>query len=78
MDSSNYLTMVFAHARALAGSRAAALRAAWRDQDRGASAVELAVITVIILAAAGLLLGVIYNFVKSQSAEIQAPQVGGG
>ncbi len=77
MDGSNYLTMVFAHMKALAGSRAAALRAAWHEGDRGASAVELAVITVIILAAAGLLLGVIYNFVKTQSAKIKAPTVGG-
>ena len=78
MAGSNYLTMVFTHARALAGIRAAALRTAWRQGERGASAVELAVITVVILAAATLLLGVIYKFVQGESQNITPPTVGGG
>jgi Flp pilus assembly pilin Flp len=48
----------------------AALRAAWRDSDRGASAVELAVITAIILAVALFLLLVIKRFVHTEAGKI--------
>ncbi len=69
----NYLSPVLVYLRAHFDAHVAALRVAWADKDRGASAVELAVITVIILLAAGLLLGVIYTFVKRESKQIKAP-----
>lgn len=46
------------------------LRSAARDQDRGASAVELAVITAVILGIAIALLVVIGNFVTGESNQI--------
>jgi Flp pilus assembly protein TadG len=74
MDSSSHPSHpLAAYARAFLGTHMAALRTAWRQQDRGASAVELAVITVIILLAAGLIATVIYNFVSRESSQIQAP-----
>ena len=69
----DHLGPVLVYLRAHLSAHAAALRAARADKDRGASAVELAVITVIILLAAGLLLGVIYAFVKNESKQIKAP-----
>lgn len=57
--------------RAVLGSRAARLRAALADRDRGASAVELAIITAVILVIAVALLGVIRAFVTNQSNQIQ-------
>lgn len=46
------------------------LRSAAREQDRGASAVELAVITAVILGIAIALLVVIGNFVTGESSKI--------
>lgn len=46
------------------------LRTAAREQDRGASAVELAVITAVILGIAIALLVVIGNFVTGESSKI--------
>ncbi len=46
------------------------LRSAAREQDRGASAVELAVITAVILGIAIALLLVIGNFVTGESNKI--------
>jgi hypothetical protein len=46
------------------------LRAASRDKDTGASAVELAIITAVILGIAAALLLVIKNFVTTESAQI--------
>jgi Flp pilus assembly protein TadG len=57
--------------RAVLGSRAARLRAALAERDRGASAVELAIITAVILVIAVALLGVIRAFVTNQSNQIQ-------
>jgi Flp pilus assembly pilin Flp len=57
--------------RAVLGSRAARLRTALADRDRGASAVELAIITAVILVIAVALLGVIRAFVNNQSNQIQ-------
>ena len=45
-------------------------RAARADGDRGASAVELAVITAVILGIALILLGVIRAFVTNESSQI--------
>jgi hypothetical protein len=46
-------------------------RAARADGDRGASAVELAIITAIILVVAGVILAAIRAFVNKESATIK-------
>jgi Flp pilus assembly pilin Flp len=56
--------------RASLGTRMARLRVALRDKDRGASAVELAVITAVVLGIAIALLIVIQNFVTNESGKI--------
>ena len=63
---------VATYLRALLGVHLVALRTAWRDHDRGASAVELAVITAMILAVAVILLAVITRFVKGAAKQIQS------
>ena len=70
MDSGKYPGSLVPYARALLGTHVAALRTAWRDGDRGASAVELAVITAIILAVALFLLLVIKRFVHTEAGKI--------
>ena len=65
-----YLTMTMTFFRAILGSRLARLRAAVLDKDAGASAVELAIITAVILGIAAALLLVIKNFVTTESAQI--------
>ena len=47
---------------------------AWGD-DRGASAVELAVITAVLVALAVLILGIIVTFAKNQGSNITNTQV---
>ena len=56
--------------RASLGTRMARLRVALRDKDHGASAVELAVITAVVLGIAIALLIVIQNFVTNESGKI--------
>lgn len=63
---------VATYLRAFLGVHLVALRTAWRDHDRGASAVELAVITAMILAVAIILLAVITRFVKGAAKQIQS------
>jgi Flp pilus assembly pilin Flp len=63
---------VASYLRALLGVRLVTLRAAWRAKDRGASAVELAVITAMILAVAVILLAVITHFVKGAANQIKS------
>jgi Flp pilus assembly pilin Flp len=58
--------------RAFLGVHLVTLRAAWREQERGASAVELAVITAMILAVAVVLLAVITHFVKGAAKQIKS------
>jgi len=65
-----YLTTTMTFLRTVLGVRLARLRAAARDQDAGASAVELAIITAVILGIAAALLLVIKNFVTTESAQI--------
>jgi hypothetical protein len=66
MDYRSYLT----YARASLGTHLARLRAAVRDGDRGASAVELAFITAGLLIVAGIVYGAIYTFVNTQKSNI--------
>jgi hypothetical protein len=58
--------------RAFLGLHMAALRAAWRESDRGASAVELAVITAMILVVAVVLLLAIQHFVRGAANKIRS------
>jgi len=59
--------MLFHYLRAFLGTRLAAGR---EDGDRGASAVELAVITAVLVALAVLILGIIVTFAKNQGTNI--------
>ena len=59
--------MLFSYLRAFLGTRIAALR---ESDDRGASAVELAVITAVLVALAVLILGIIVTFAKNQGTNI--------
>ena len=63
---------LFCYLRAFLGTRVAALR---ESDDRGASAVELAVITAVLVALAVLILGVIVTFAKKQGDQITNTQV---
>lgn len=67
MDLRSYLT----YWRAATGVHMARLRAALRDGDRGASAVELAFITAGLLIVAGLIYVAIHTFVTNESNQIQ-------
>ncbi|HEX3489063.1 MAG TPA: hypothetical protein VHU92_06955 [Streptosporangiaceae bacterium] len=58
--------------RAFLGVRMSRLRTAAANRDRGASAVELAIITAVILGIAVALLLVIGNFVKGESSKINS------
>jgi Flp pilus assembly pilin Flp len=62
---------VSSYVRAFLGVHLAALRTAWREQDRGASAVELAVITAMILVVAVVLLVAIQHFVRGAANQIK-------
>jgi len=64
--------VLFHYLRAFLGTRVAALRA---SDDRGASAVELAVITAVLVALAVLILGIIVTFAKNQGNQITNTQV---
>jgi len=66
----SYLTTTMTFLRSVLGVRLAHLRAAARGKDAGASAVELAIITAVILGIAAALLLVIKNFVTTESAQI--------
>lgn len=59
--------MLYRYLRAFLGTRITALR---ESDDRGASAVELAVITAVLVALAVLILGVIVTFAKKQGDQI--------
>ena len=64
--------------RASLSVRTARLRTALREGDRGASAVELAVITAVILGIAIALLLVITNFVTARGNQITNAPVPAG
>ncbi len=71
----NPIMTSYAYMRTVLGSRLARLREAQAAQDRGASAVELAIITAVILVIAGIILAAIKTFVTNQSGQING---GGG
>jgi Flp pilus assembly protein TadG len=51
-------------------AHAARLRAALREKDRGASAVELALITALLVGLAAAILAIIIHFAMSQANNI--------
>ncbi len=61
--------------RAFLDDRIGRFQVALRDKERGASAVELAIITAVIIGIAGIVLGAITIFVQNQSNTIKG---GGG
>jgi cytochrome bd-type quinol oxidase subunit 2 len=67
MDTLSPPGVLFTYLRAFLGTRVAALRA---SEDRGASAVELAVITAVLVALAVLILGIVVTFAKKQGDNI--------
>ena len=71
------------YAKAFLGAHAARLRRQWADDDRGASAVELAVITGVLVIMAVGILALIWKEVNSGQNNIQqtiptAPAGNGG
>jgi Flp pilus assembly pilin Flp len=72
MNGNYLLNGAVPYVRALLSEHRAALRAARQDKDKGASAVELAVITAIILGIAVALLAVIGTFVSNEQGKIQS------
>jgi len=64
--------MMFHYLRAFLGTRVTRLR---ENDDLGASAVELAVITAVLVALAVLILGVIVTFAKKQGDQITGTNV---
>jgi Flp pilus assembly pilin Flp len=66
----HFNTALQTYLRALLGVRRARLARARERGDLGASAVELAIITAVILGIAVALLAVIKTFVSSESSQI--------
>jgi hypothetical protein len=62
----------FVYVRALAGTRIARLSDARKRQEMGASAIELAIITAILVGLAATVLVVIYNIVNSRASQINS------
>jgi multisubunit Na+/H+ antiporter MnhC subunit len=62
----------FAYVRALAGTRIARLSDARKRQDMGASAIELAIITAILVGLATTVLVIIFNIVNSRASQINS------
>ena len=56
--------------RAFLATHLTRLRVAQQHKDRGASAVELAIITAVIIGIAGIVLAAINIFVTNESAKI--------
>jgi hypothetical protein len=70
IDSSGYPE--FAYVRAFVGTRIARLSDARKRQDVGASAIELAIITAILVGLAATVLVIIYNIVTSRANQINS------
>lgn len=64
--------------RAFIGGRMARLRRARQDKDRGASAIELAVITAVLVGLAVLVVTIIYNYAQGQANTITTHTIPGG
>jgi hypothetical protein len=62
----------FAYVRAFFASRIARLGDARKHRDIGASAIELAIITAILVGLAATVLVIIYNIVTSRASQINS------
>jgi len=62
----------FAYVRALVSARIARLSDVRKRQDMGASAIELAIITAILVGLAATVLVIIYNIVNSRASQINS------
>ena len=62
----------FAYMRAFVGTRIARLNGARKRRDMGASAIELAIITAILVGLAATVLVIIYNIVTSRANQINS------
>ncbi|HUL25898.1 MAG TPA: hypothetical protein VLW44_09030 [Streptosporangiaceae bacterium] len=62
----------FAYVRAFAGTRIARLSEARERRDLGASAIELAIITAVLVGLAATVLVIIYNIVTSRANQINS------
>jgi hypothetical protein len=69
-NSPGYLE--FAYVRAFFGTRIARLSDARKRWDAGASAIELAIITAILVGLAATVLVIIYNIVTSRASQINS------
>ena len=66
-----------AYLRAFLAVRAGQLRAAVREKDRGASAIELAIITAVLVGLAVIILAIIYKFADTQANTITTHTIPG-
>jgi Flp pilus assembly protein TadG len=73
----NPIMTSYAYMRTILDRRVVRLREAQATRDRGASAVELAIITAVILVIAGIILAAIKTFVTTQSGSINGGGGGG-
>jgi hypothetical protein len=69
----NALWSSYSYLRVALTAHTASFRDARAAGDRGASAVELAVITALIIGIAGIILFAIKAFVTNESGKIQEP-----
>ncbi len=58
--------------RAVLVTAAGRLAEARRSQDRGASAIELAIITAVLVGLAATVLIIVYNIVNTRATQIQS------
>ena len=72
----NALLSSYGFLRAVLTAHLAGFREARAQGDRGASAVELAIITAVILVIAGVILTAIKVFVTNESNQIKDPTTG--
>ena len=61
----------------LLAAHAARLREATREKDRGASAIELAIITAVLVGLAVIILAIIYKFADAQANTITTHTIPG-
>ncbi|MFC5910138.1 hypothetical protein [Streptacidiphilus monticola] len=70
--------VMFGHVGHLVRHRAYRARAAFREGDRGALSIEMALLVIALLFAAGLVVVAIKTLVQQQAGQIQAPNTGTG
>jgi len=63
--------------RVFLSAHAARLRSAMREKDQGASAIELAIITAVLVGLAVIILAIIYKFADAQANTITTHTIPG-